>query len=211
MHNGSFVNGSYVPFIGYQQDVQLVDDSARHRHGLAKSAGLLKLEDPAGRQHNYGTTDADWVNFEGTVSTSPDQIAIMPGYLQKEWTQDGRRYFHYKADAPMMGGIFSVNSARYATRRDHWHDVNLEIYYQPGHEFDLDRMMLGMKSSLDYCSTAFSPFQFRQLSIIEFPRYGDFAESFPNTIPVFRGHRLHHLGRRKQEGRHQSAVLRDGA
>lgn len=187
VHNGSFVNGSYLPFIGYFQDVQLVDDSARHRHGLQKSPGLAKLEDEAARQNNYVATDADWVNFEGTISTSPDQIAVMPGYLQKEWVQDGRRYFHYKADAPILSGIFSANSARYAVRRDHWHDVNLEIYYHPGHEFDLDRMMLGMKSTLDYCTTAFSPFQFRQLRIMEFPRYGDFAESFPNTIPFSEG------------------------
>ena len=187
VHNGSFVSGGYVPFIGYLQDVQLVDDSARHRHGLQKSAGLLKLEDPVGRLNNYGATDADWVNFEGTVSTTPDQIAIMPGYLQKEWVQDGRRYFQYKSDAPMMSGIFSVNSARYAVRHDRWHDVNLEVYYQPGHEFDIDRMIMGMKSTLDYCSTSFSPFQFRQLRIVEFPRYGDFAESFPNTIPFSEG------------------------
>jgi ABC-2 type transport system permease protein len=187
VHNGTFTSESYLPFIGYQQDAQLVDDSARHRHGLQKSVGLPKLEDATGRDNNYGTTDADWVNFEGTVSTSPDQIAILPGYLQKEWEQGGRRYFHFKSDAPIMGGIFSVNSARYAVMRDHWRDVNLEIYYQPGHEFDLDRMMQGMKSTLDYCSTSFSPFQFRQERIIEFPRYGDFAESFPNTIPFSEG------------------------
>jgi hypothetical protein len=187
VHNGSFVSGTYVPFIGYFQDVQLVDDSARHRHGLQKSPGLPKLEDVAARQNSYLATDADWVNFEGTVSTTPDQIAILPGYLQKEWLQDGRRYFHYKADAPILSGIFSANSARYAVRRGRWHDVNLEIYYQPGHEFDLDRMMLGMQATLDYCTTSFSPFQFRQLRIVEFPRYGDFAESFPNTIPFSEG------------------------
>ena len=108
VRNGSFVNSSYLPFIGYQQDVQLVDDSARHRQGLGKSPGLHKLEDVSARQNNYGSTSADWVNFEGTVSTTPDQIAIMPGYLQKEWVQDGRRYFHYKGDAPIMdGGILS--------------------------------------------------------------------------------------------------------
>jgi hypothetical protein len=187
VRNGSFVSGSYLPFLGYFQDVQLVDDSARRSHGLQKSAGLPKLEDVAARQNNYVSTCADWVNFEGTVSTSPDQIAILPGYLQKEWLQDGRRYFHYKADAPILAGIFSVNSARYAVRRDHWHDVSLEIYYHPTHEFDLDRMMAGMKSTLDYATAAFSPFQFRQLRVIEFPRYGDFAESFPNTIPFSEG------------------------
>ncbi len=42
VHNGSFVNGSYLPFIGYLQDVQLVDDSARHRHGLQKVRGLTQ-------------------------------------------------------------------------------------------------------------------------------------------------------------------------
>ena len=187
VRNGSFVNSSYLPFIGYQQDAQLVDDSARHRQGLGKSQGLHKLEDVTARENNYGSTSSDWVNFEGTVSTEPDQIAVMPGYLQKEWVQDGRRYFHYKADAPIMDGGFSVNSARYSVRRDRWHDVNLEIYYHAGHEFDLDRMMLGMKSTLDYCSQNFSPFQFKQERIIEFPRYGNFAESFPNTIPFSEG------------------------
>jgi ABC-type transport system involved in multi-copper enzyme maturation permease subunit len=187
VRNGSFLSGSYLPFIGYFQDVQLQDDSARHKHGLAKNPGLPKLEDTAARANSYIASDADWVNFEGTVSTEPDQIAIMPGYLQKEWVENGRRYFTYKADAPIMAGIFSVNSARYAVKRDKWRDVNLEIYYHPGHEFDLDRMMQAMKSTLDYCTASFSPFQFKQERIIEFPRYGNFAESFPNTIPFSEG------------------------
>jgi len=182
IRNGSFLNNSYVPAVGYEPDIELTDDSTRHRHGLEKVKRRPKLEDVAARQNNAETIDADWINFEATVSTAADQIAIMPGYLQKEWSEGGRRYFHYKMDSPMLA-IASLNAARYAIRRDRWHDVNLEIYYQPGHEFDLDRMMRGMKATLDYCTTAFSPFQYRQLRIIEFPRYATFAESFPNTIP----------------------------
>lgn len=180
--NGSFLNSAYAPFVGYEAEVELTDDSTRHKHGLPKVKRMPKLEDVAARNYNGVSTDADWINFEGTVSTSPDQIAILPGYLQKEWVEDGRRYFHYKMDAPMLA-IASVNSARYAVRRDKWRAVNLEIYYQPGHEFDLDRMMDAMKATLDYASANFSPFQFHQERIIEFPRYGTFAESFPNTIP----------------------------
>src|SRR5262249_41707252 len=104
-----------------------------------------------------------------------------PGYLQKEWVENGRRYFHYKMDAPIMP-IESMNSARYAVRRDRWRDGNLEIYYQPGDEFDLDRMMESMKDSLDYFSQNFIPLQFHEDRISEFPRSGTFAESFPNTI-----------------------------
>jgi aminopeptidase N len=44
-----------------------------------------------------------------------------------------------------------------------------------------------MKASLDYCSANFSPFQFRQLRILEFPAYADFAQSFANTIPYSEG------------------------
>jgi len=180
--NGTFLNDRYAPFIGYAADLELTDDSTRHKHGLDKAKRLPTLDDIPARNDNQVSTAADWVNFEATVSTSPDQIAIMPGYLQKEWTENGRRYFHYKMDAPILS-IESLNSARYAVRRDHWHDVNLEIYYQPGHEFDLDNMMDSMKASLDYNTANISPFQFHQERIIEFPRYGTFAESFPNTIP----------------------------
>ena len=180
--NGSFLNSAYVPYIGYAPEVELTDDSTRHKHGLPKPKRMAALDDVVARNENGVSMDADWINFEGTVSTAPDQIAILPGYLQKEWVENGRRYFHYKMDSPILA-IASLNSARYAVRRDHWRDVNLEIYYQPGHEFDLDRMMDSMKATLEYCSTNFSPFQFHQERIIEFPRYGNFAESFPNTIP----------------------------
>lgn len=180
--NGGFLNNGYAPYIGYWTGVELTDDSTRHKHGINRLNRMPKLEDVAARNDNGISDEADWINFEGTVSTEPDQIAIMPGYLQKEWVENGRRYFYYKMDAPILA-IASMNSARYAVRRDTWRDVNLEIYYQPGHEFDLDRMMDSMKSSLEYCSTNFSPFQFHQERIIEFPRYDTFAESFPNTIP----------------------------
>ena len=181
-YNGTFLNDRYAPFIGYAADIELTDDSTRHKHGLDKAKRMPKLEDVAARNENGISSEADWVNLESTVSTSPDQIAIMPGYLQKEWVENGRRYFHYKMDAPILN-LYSLNSARYMVRRDRWHDVNLEIYYHAGHEFNLDRMMDSLKATLDYCTQNFSPFQFHQLRIIEFPRYGTFAESFANTIP----------------------------
>jgi len=182
VRNGSFLNDRYSPYIGYAPDIELTDDSTRHKHGLEKPRRLPTLDDVAARQYNSGSFDADWINFQATVSTSPDQIAIAPGYLQKEWTENGRRYFHYKMDAPILN-LYSIQSGRYAVRRDRWQNVNLEIYYQPGHEFDLDTMMESMKETLAYCSANYSPFQFHQLRIIEFPGYGTFAESFANTIP----------------------------
>lgn len=184
--NGTFVSDAFMPHIGYQPTVELEDQSVRHRHGLPPLKETPKLEDVAARQQIYETPDADWINSETTLSTSPDQIAIAPGYLVKEWMQDGRRYFHYKMDVPILPGI-TINSARYQVLRDHWHDVNLEIYYDSQHVYDLERMRRSMKDTLDYCTQNFSAFQFRQLRIIEFPRYQTFAQSAPNTIPFSEG------------------------
>jgi aminopeptidase N len=48
-------------------------------------------------------------------------------------------------------------------------------------------MMESMKKSLEYFSINFSPFQFRQMRIMEFPRYSSFAQSFANTVPFSEG------------------------
>jgi ABC-2 type transport system permease protein len=182
VRNGTFINDRYSPYIGYAPDIELTDDSTRHKHGLDKARRLPTLDDIAARQYNSGSFDADWINFEATVSTTPDQIGIAPGYLQKEWTEDGRRYFQYKMDSPILN-LYSIQSGAYSVRRDKWNNVNLEIYYHPDHQFDLDTMMESMKETLAYCSANYSPFQFHQLRIIEFPGYDTFAESFANTIP----------------------------
>jgi aminopeptidase N len=44
-------------------------------------------------------------------------------------------------------------------------------------------MIDAVKASLDYFTAHFSPYQHRQVRIVEFPRYASFAQSFPNTIP----------------------------
>lgn len=61
--------------------------------------------------------------------------------------------------------------------------MDLEIYRHQNHTYNLDRMLHGMKASLDYFSANFSPYQYQQLRIMESPRYADFAQSLPNVIP----------------------------
>jgi ABC-2 type transport system permease protein len=185
--NGIFFNNtSFFPAIGYQQAFEISDDDDRKDQKLKKKERMLERNDPRGRNMSLFGDDADHIRFEIIVSTSKDQIAIAPGYLQKQWEEKDRKYFHYKMDAPMCN-FYSVVSARYAVKRDKWNDVSLEIYYHPGHEYNLDRMMQGMKDALGYYSKNFSPFQFRQMRIMEFPRYQTFAQSFANTIPFSEG------------------------
>lgn len=191
--NGSFVNGAtLLPSLGYQERAELERDQDRRKFGLAPKERMRSRDDPAGLQFNLLTHDADFIDFDATVSTEPDQIAIAPGYLQREWTDGGRRWFHYKMDAPILD-FFAVQSARYAEKKDHWTrpdgsgDVALEVYYQPGHEFNLDTMVAASKAALAYNSSRFGAYQYRQFRIVEFPRYETFAQAFPNTIPYSEG------------------------
>ena len=181
--NGTFLNNfAYFPHLGYNNFTELQDRNKRKKYGLAPVTRLPKIDDAVARNFNELSTESDWLNLDTTVSTSPDQIAIAPGYLQKEWTENGRRYFHYQTTSPILG-FWSYLSARYAVKRDKWNDVAIEVYYDPKHPYNVDRMIYGIKKSLDYYSANFSPYQHKQVRIIEFPRYARFAQSFPNTIP----------------------------
>jgi ABC-type transport system involved in multi-copper enzyme maturation permease subunit len=187
VYNGTFINnGTFLPSIGYNPQFELADNTQRKKHGLGYRITANPITDTAAYQRNVFVHDADFITFDATVSTVSDQIAVAPGYLQKEWTSNGRRYFHYKMDSKIIN-FYSFLSARYTVKKEKWNNTNLEIYYHKGHEYDLDRMFNGMKKALQYYSTEFSPYQHKQVRILEFPRYATFAQSFPNTIPFSEG------------------------
>ncbi|MBM4187042.1 MAG: hypothetical protein FJ206_06985 [Gemmatimonadetes bacterium] len=180
--NGSFINSEYFPVLGYQAAGEIASDDDRRKEKLAPKARMPSLDDEAARADTYIGSNADWIGFRATVSTAPDQIAIAPGYLVREYQEGGRRVFEYRSDEPMLA-FFAFLSTRYQVRRDEHRGIRLEIFYHPGHEYNLDKMMASMKTSLDYFGTHFSPYQFKQVRILEFPRYAGFAQAFPNTVP----------------------------
>lgn len=183
LENGTFLNNMMFPSLSYDRSYEIVDNDVRKKYSLPPRNRMADPTDSAALQNNYISHDADWIDFEAIISTSPDQIAIAPGYLQREWTEDHRRYFHYKMDNKILN-FYNIMSARYEVVRDTWNDINLEIYYHPGHEYNLDRMMASMKKSLEYYEDNYSPYQFNQMRVIEFPKvHGTFAQAFANTVP----------------------------
>ncbi len=192
VENGTFFNNGFFPSLGYNDGYELGDDDKRKEYDLPEKERIPSREDKKFYSHNLFGNDADMIDFEIVLSTSKDQIAIAPGYLQKEWTENDRRYFHYKMDAP-MANFYAMQSGRYEVMKDKWtskadsngtsKEVSLEIYYHKNHTANLDRMMNGMKDALSYFSESFGEYQHRQLRIIEFPRYQSFAQSFANTVP----------------------------
>lgn len=165
--NGSFITSVIYPEIGYRTD----------------NSKKYPFENFDLRNH-YRSFDSDFIDFEATVSTSADQIAIAPGYLQKEWQKNGRNFYNFKSTNKVTND-YVFNSGQYEIKKDKWKNVNLEIYYYKSHDYNLHHLIEGMKAALEYNERFFGPYQHKQARIIEYSRaQGDFAQSFANTIPL---------------------------
>lgn len=182
--NGTFLNNFEItPILGMDRQRLLSDRAKRRRMGLPPELRAPKLESVAARQFNALTHTADWVRSDITVTTDADQTPMAPGYRISDVTKAGRRTARYVTEAP-INDFFSVQSARYAMTRTAYNGVNLAVYYAPQHPWNEGRMIRALKVGLDYDQTNFSPYQFRQVRILEFPAdQGTFAQSFANTIP----------------------------
>ena len=181
--NGTFLNnGEIAPALGMERQGLLVDRAKRRKYGLPAELRMPKLGDPASMQFDYIRHDADWVTSDITVSTVADQTPIAPGYKVSDSVKGGRRTARFVTEAPILP-FLSVQSARYAVSQETYKGIDLAIYYDAQHPWNIGRMKTGMKASLDYFQANFSPYQFRQVRFLEFPAYADFAQSFANTIP----------------------------
>jgi ABC-type transport system involved in multi-copper enzyme maturation permease subunit len=189
--NGSFLNNmELIPAIGYDPNGEIHDREKRRKHKLPPNERMPKLsDDPAKRMDNYIMRYSDWVHVRTTIGTAPDQIAVAPGSLKREWTANGKRWFHYELDYKALN-FYSFLSARYEVARDSWKDpkgvapdVQLEVYFPKEHGVNVPRMLNSLRKSLDYYTAHFGPYRQKQARIIEFPRYASFAQAFPGTMP----------------------------
>jgi ABC-2 type transport system permease protein len=186
--SGTFLNNaSITPMIGMDRNGLLTDRSKRRKLGLPADLRPPKLEDTSANDQQYIRTDSDWVDAQISVTTDADQTPIAPGYTVSDQVKGNRRMLVTRTEAPIMH-FFSIQSARYAIKQDVWKgadgkDVNLQVYYHPPHAHNTQRMIDAMKTSMQLYSQKFSPYQFKQARIIEFPSYASFAQAFANTMP----------------------------
>ena len=185
VQNGTFFNNTVGPVIGYRADRELEDANDRRKYGLKEIDLMPALERncTADCMETYAGGHSDWVDVDTVISTSPDQIAVAPGSLVREWRgEGGRRYFEYKLDHPSLG-FYSFISANYQVAREKWNGIDLEVYYLKEHAWNVPRMLNSMRKSLDYYTRNFGPYAHKEARILEFPRVAHFAQAFPGTMP----------------------------
>ncbi len=190
-YSGTFFDSGYFPTIGYDANLEIGDPRRRREEHLPELELLPSRGDPLGSVTNVFTVQSDWIRYRTTVSTSDDQIALSPGYLTREWHANGRHYFSYDMGEVKVLDFFAYVSGRYDVKREMYagvaNPIAIEVYHDSAHRYDVDDMLDASKAGLAYYEKNFSPFQFRQFRVLEYPRYRTFAQSFANTVPFSEG------------------------
>ncbi|MDT9598835.1 ABC transporter permease/M1 family aminopeptidase [Sphingosinicella rhizophila] len=185
--NGTFLNNfALTPNLGVSRWPLLQDRATRSKYGLQPDLKLSKLEDQSARAFTYLRHDSDYVHADVTLTGPADQVLIAPGQRISHQVKGDRQIAHFRTEAPILN-FFSMQAARYKVRKDRWNDIGIEVYYHPEHHYNVDRFVDIAKDGLAYFSKNFSPYQFKQFRIIEFPVYNNFAQAFPGTVPYSEG------------------------
>ncbi len=182
MRNGVLYSGG-LPGLGYDDDEEIGNNNTRKKYGLPVKVDVdIPQDDSVGMRSLESEFSGDLVSLDITVGVPGDMRAVAPGVLEKDWVSGGRRYFHYVQDHPAIYPPFGIAVSRFASWKDTMQAVNLEIDYTPTNGLNLSRFQGAMKDGLRYCSSAYGPYPFHQLRMIEGPMYGSPASTFINTL-----------------------------
>lgn len=178
--NGTYLGSQdWLPAIGYQRIRELRSPGDRQVHGLAPRPPIPSLYDVEARRFVYWA--GRMIDFEAVVGTAGDQVAIAPGVLRETWTEGGRRYFRYATDAP-IGNEYGVASAHYAVHEGEWNDVAIQIFHDPRHAENLDRVVQSVRASLDHYTEQFGPYPYSYIRLVERPGPGGGLHADAGTI-----------------------------
>ena len=184
--NGTFIsNGRLFPSLGLR-DARLQNPDKRRKYDLPELPLKPEQTDMEARRNNFFDPASDRVSFQTTFCTEEGQTPVAPGDVVREFTRDGLVCREFEASQPISNffaftsGEFAVGEGTY--RRDDGSEVELRIFYDRQHDYNIDLMLDAMRTGLEVHEREFGRYPFGHLRIIEFP-YGGFAQSFPGTVP----------------------------
>jgi len=185
-YNGSHLNLSmfeppwYFPSIGYNSEYRLRGKYIREKYGLADLPPTPSLD-------NAGTAgpfvSSRLVTYDAVISTDMEQVPFSNGDLIEERQEKGRRYCRFTVEQP-HSLEFILASGKYAVREDKWRDKSIFVYYYPKHDFNIDRIIQGVKAGLQYGTEFYQPYPHKTVRVIELPDYMNVggARSFSSAM-----------------------------
>jgi hypothetical protein len=172
----------YFPLIGYVRDVELIKDKDREKYDLPQRPKSPALEET---DKSICEFRLDLIEYEAIISTSGSQRVVSNGSLLRQWKENDRNYYHYNSEGLMHNELVFASS-EYEVAEDEYEGIKIEVYHDKKHPHNMQRMIKGVKRSLDYCTKNFCPFPYQVLRIAEIPRYVDFGARSQPTLFTWR-------------------------
>jgi ABC-2 type transport system permease protein len=173
--NGTFFDNSTLPTIGFNFQKLAVGNFKDNKE-------LKEFTSNTNLNKNLFSNFSNFINFNTTIITESDQIAVAPGTkISEESVSDGRKKYVY--NNPKMLFFANILSSRLNVRTENFEGVKIEIYHHPDHTINLDQIMAGAKDTLSYMKTNIGPYPLDYLRIVEFGS-GEYAQSFSGTVSI---------------------------
>ena len=175
---------AWLPAIGYQADRELRNAADRRAHGLDPRPPVTPLDDVDAPQD---LARGARIALDVVIGTEERQTAFAPGRLRATWTKDGRRYFHYVTDEPIRND-YAFFSAMYAVRETQWIEpstgraIDIQIAHHPAHAWNAERMLKGVRASLERYTARLGPYPHGQIRFLEHPGDGVVLHAAPIHI-----------------------------
>lgn len=178
--NGTYIElEKFVPHFGYNANLEIDDDTLRKKEGLP----VYQIPNSSDRKYHL-------IDLESTISTNADQQIVTVGKLEKSWQANNRNYFRYKTEVP-INFMFALSSAKYQIKTENYKGLALNVYYQQGHEYNIETMFKAMKDALDYGNANFGFYPLKHFTLAEIPHYKGAATAYPGV--VFNAERINYL------------------
>ena len=208
--NGAYFDGTWLPGARLLRRPR---GAWTRRSGASTACRRARQPPSAGDVETRERAARRWSSWTSRRSSAPTR-ARSPSRRARSCASGARTGAATSTTAPTRRSASAAPSSPRSTRcaRTRGRASRSRVYYHPTHDVNVDRMLRSMQASLAYYSEQFGPYQFRELRVVEFPRYAAFARAHPHTITFSEGERVPHarrLGRRRPHVLRRRA--RDGA
>ena len=183
--NGTNLYSPFIlPFVGYTKMVEQKKAWLRAKLDLPPLDERMRPhDDPSGLAQGLMLTHLVWGTTDITIGTAADQTAIAAGTLVDQWREGDRHYVRYQSKQPSRGK-FTLYSGRYAVHRDERFRVPIEIYYHPQQSENIELIVQQAGQALEFYETAFGPYPFEHIRIVECVYYDGMVFSESGTIGI---------------------------
>lgn len=186
-----------LPWLGYNPRYQVTGAVMRKQFGLPEDIPGYNISDSAALYRNVWSPVSDWVHINVTIGTAADHTAIAPGYLQKQWEKDGRRYFTYSTGEQRIPYGMEIFSGVFAKQVKKIDSTTVELYAYEHHMGHADSLFSKTTQYLGYLHRHGGKTPLGVVRYVEMPyNLGSISEDFMqyafergNTYPDFMDNR----------------------